>query len=267
MPIHAATNPLLSSNSIYKPTDSADWNLNGAPTSNSTVSTSTPSRRKPLCSRCKRPREGHPRSGCPYANLPAPATKTELTSSKLHHDSPNNRDSIRIGTAAEDVKAINSEGYSQLVKQNNHPPTLATSVAHISRPNFVAAVDTSPSEATVKNERPMQPSTSISSNDNFTSASSAAEIPLEQVSVPKLESESEENTGACNSNPILPPRGSIFGSLSRERNFFVSELSEQALAIIYTIPKVNSDAVVGQAIALKFKAELVVSKNHDEQTY
>lgn len=179
----------------------------------------------------------------------------------------------------------------QPVKQNKPPHPLITNskevVAHtssVSRPEL-AAVSTSPQalvamDSTMMSEMPIQPYLpgtpiiSLSRDNNATSESSAIEMPLKQVLAPtnsvhalhehsvKLqESEPDEDTSACNSDPI---GGRILGSLSRERDSFVSELSGQALAVIYMIPKVNSNAIVGQAMALKFNMELVESKDDDE---
>lgn len=52
------------------------------PSVNATPST-TPTRKAPQCSICKRPRAGHPRSGCPYANSPATENSGEAATSQL----------------------------------------------------------------------------------------------------------------------------------------------------------------------------------------
>ncbi|KJA15674.1 hypothetical protein HYPSUDRAFT_58677 [Hypholoma sublateritium FD-334 SS-4] len=216
----AATHP-SNSHLAQRPTDDAERNLNCAPLSN-----------------CKRPREGHPRSGCPYTNLPSLLSNIELDSSTSH--SPHHFESIRMSTAA---KAIVSERYLQPIKQHKIPLSLPITsedpAAHISPPQPVAAVFTSASTAmkgpAMKSEVPLQPSISPFRDNTYTSVFSADKMPVR--------------------------------SLSQDRNLFLSKLSGQALAVVYLISKANSDAIVDQAVALELKTDLVVSQNDYDSNF
>lgn len=55
----------------------------------STTPSSTP-RKVPQCSKCKRPRAGHPRSGCPYVNIESP--------SKVNPDKDSERITVAMGS-------------------------------------------------------------------------------------------------------------------------------------------------------------------------
>ncbi|KJA13357.1 hypothetical protein HYPSUDRAFT_59945 [Hypholoma sublateritium FD-334 SS-4] len=169
------------------------------------------------------------------------------------------------------------------VEQSKIPCLLSTSsgedVAHSGpQSEIISPVVTSypvAMDAVKKSEIPMHSCLpgaiiTLSNDNNFTSKSATHEMPvklsaptnsmraLQEQSMKLEESQLEENTSVCNSDPILP------SPLSQKRDLFVSELSGQALAIIYTIPKVKSDAIIDQAAALKFKTGLVESEDDDE---
>lgn len=72
--------------------------------------------------------------------------------------------------------------------------------------------------------------------------------------------EPEENTSAPKSNLVTIP----LTSSTVEHGLFISILSEQAVATIFAIPKAHANAILSQAVSLKFKTNLVASKNLDD---
>lgn len=75
--------PTLRSTSVQNSPTAAGW------TSNNNSPSTTP-RKTPQCSKCKRPRAGHPRSGCPFVDSPSRETKAQ--------DKPDNHLTVALGS-------------------------------------------------------------------------------------------------------------------------------------------------------------------------
>ncbi|KAF9478676.1 hypothetical protein BDN70DRAFT_913540 [Pholiota conissans] len=98
---------LRSSNSARSsPVSSKSLSANVPHSANNTPST-TPTRKAPQCSKCGRPRAGHPRSGCPFADSPPPK-KLNLAAASHLTDAMGSMvlDTPGLGERDEDSKAF-----------------------------------------------------------------------------------------------------------------------------------------------------------------
>ncbi|KJA29641.1 hypothetical protein HYPSUDRAFT_196006 [Hypholoma sublateritium FD-334 SS-4] len=289
--------------------------------STNTTPTTTPTRKVPQCSQCKRARAGHPRSGCPFADSPQMSKMGAVDNSGHLTDALG---SMLIGTPGpaldedDDVKvAVRnrrrpsqpplvrnetllslSTNSKEIVDRLSQPGAfdddgdkheVASKGARIVRwQEVVSAVvaNSDPAKRTMKSKTPARspmPGTLIppSPDSSFMSSTSASFLKQESPSANSMRTPSEQpapgpadseehalssDDGATSEATVTRRRAApLTRTMSAvERDVFVSRLSGEAPATIYIIPKADVDAIVKQAVSLKFITELVMSEDDDD---
>lgn len=277
--------------------DRTDLNSDAALTSNTDVPTAALKKRKaPHCRKCKQPRQGHPRSGCPFVNLPLPGANVSGISdigSKLIETSDS-----KVGVAMDPSYTqtlMRSELESPLVpsatslKEAEVKPSISedfrNDVDNILIPPKriqeapVAKAATTPSAANVTKIKlglqPHMPSSVPYISPSTADVSQKQELlstsPIgcsrngQHFKLEEPEDNSESDYGRavqCHHSPelILPERTS-----ATERDAFSLMLFGQAPGTIFIIPNVDAGAILNQAAALKFKMKLIANKGDDPE--
>ncbi|KJA28273.1 hypothetical protein HYPSUDRAFT_51139 [Hypholoma sublateritium FD-334 SS-4] len=271
-------------------TDIEDLNLNSIPTSctNAAAPTkATPKKRKaPHCTKCKHPRQGHPRSGCPFVNLPQPTANVSaileirpmlteatdgggamvlsgaqtLTQSEL--ESPVlSRASLKGAAVKPSLSGVfHSKGDEVLIEPKRLRESLATATA-----TAIPSTENGPKNS--KSKLPMWPDMSSTVPHILLSA---ADLPQKQELLSagpvrcgngddmKLE-ELQEN---FESDQAVPYRRAL-EPISQSLDLLALILCEQAPATIFIVPNVTADTgtVLDQASALKFRIDLTANRS------
>jgi hypothetical protein len=113
-------------------------------------------------------------------------------------------------------------------------------------------------------------------DSSFTSSHEGSFMKKESPSANSMKPLSEDESGTDQEDHATSSHGSSAGTVTRraqplqrtmsseERDIFVSKLSGEASATIYIIPKADVDAILTQARALGFIAELVMNKDEGD---
>lgn len=250
-------------------------------TASTTSIVSTRSREKPRCSKCKRPRAGHPRSGCPFVNLDQP-TLTNMDSPynvTLDSQGHGGHDMGPMALKSNKTLELGAEANDDNGKKTFSPaPTSKAAMGQLSQPSDFDNSDSISSNIRVKHPQvkgtkdtkgklPVPASSTVSLPCKPSTQSNINELSPKQELLPtsltrsiheqhSKPDEPGENADALKSNLVT--------TNTMERDLFISKLSGQALAAIFLIPKVHTNAILNQAAALELKAELIVNKSFDD---
>lgn len=257
----------------------------------SDTSTVTP-RKVPQCSKCKRPKQGHPRSGCPYVDSPLKDKNDIQTTPAMANNMINALGSMHIASPSherdEDTKAtIRSRRRSSI-----QPPQLAPGetlmslssnsheiVERLMQPGMFD--DTDDDAGDVQGERKAKivrwqetvqqlaspakskpvvkmPGTLItpspeSSRDSLKNLPNKQETPAPDISI---HGSSIDATSIASS---LGPKPLIRSMSMEQRETFISNLTSSSDATIYVLPSSDIHSIHASAIKLGLHARIVMS--------
>ncbi|KAJ3505572.1 hypothetical protein NLJ89_g7344 [Agrocybe chaxingu] len=253
----------------------------------STVATpaDTPTKRAYTCRQCKRPKKGdHPRSGCPYVNDTASEEEDTPTSTE---PLTNALGSMKLGSST--PMRLQTEEDDQAFKRNRRrlsaqPPivrseslvSLSTNSSDLVERLATLNDQSEKSNGKVtkvvrwedtilvtpkkqKSARSPMPGTLIpptpessfgSSPSSFTKQESPG-VHLATIQATEYSSEGSTSSVAPPS-PSPAPRALTRTMSAVERDLFISKLTSETTATIYTIPKADIQSIQEQATTLKF---------------
>ena len=248
---------------------------------------STP-RKTPQCTKCKRPRAGHPRQGCPYVDSPLGAGSS----------APNTQGPENITDALESMQIASPRDCDENVKATVHNRRLrrSSAQANLIPADTLASLSTNSSEIVARLLQPgmfdndtsedeegggkrktvvrwqetilATPTRSKGKNKIFprspmpgtlTTPSPESSYQSMHTSFQKQESP-VRTTNASTSNPRPLAR-----SMSAEqREIFIDELNHASKATVYVLPKADVPAVQQSAAKLQFHTRVVMNQDkHD----
>ncbi|CAA7258529.1 unnamed protein product [Cyclocybe aegerita] len=256
--------------------------------------TDTPTKRAYTCRQCKRPKKGdHPRSGCPYVNDTASEeedipTSTEpltnaLGSMKLNSPMPLRteeddqafkRNRRRLSAQPPIVRSESlvslSTNSSDLVERlatlNDHSDEVNGKVTKVVRwEDTIVATPKKQKSARSPMPGTLIPPTPDSSFGSSLGSFAKQESPgvhLAAISATEYSSEGSTSSVAPPSPSPTPRAQPLTRTMSAvERDLFVSKLTSETAATIYTIPKADIRSIQEQATALKFIACTVMNND------
>jgi hypothetical protein len=269
--------PTLRSSAPSTPTAKTD--------TTSDISTVTP-RKTPQCTKCKRPRQGHPRSGCPYADSPLKEKQSNIQTANNITDALG---SMYIASPSlerdEDTKAATRNRRRSSVQ----PPQLAPGETLVSLSSNSQEIierlmqpgmfddDTGDDAGAVKNktkakivrwqetvQRPVvkMPGT-LTTPSPQTSQESLKTLPYKQETSPTPEL--GLSSIDVSSTPSSQRRQPLARSMSMEqRQAFVSNLTSSSHATIYVLPSSDIYSIHASAIKVGLHARVVQSMDKSD---
>ncbi|KJA26293.1 hypothetical protein HYPSUDRAFT_199040 [Hypholoma sublateritium FD-334 SS-4] len=246
-----------------------------------TIVVSPQGRKLPRCSKCKRPRKGHPRAGCPFVDLP-PLKAADVTceSGSKRETGSTPIESLDVEAAVAPLQALKpSIDCEKLAPAQQSPPPArifhdADNDVFITPMCFQEPLHMEVTAAAAASTRPLENTTATNiatsshipllAGDLFPNLSTSSIPPLNEQSGEPLPAKDEQNAklGGVELCPII--LGSVLRSAKAgkpDSDSFTSILSasghpEAAHAVII-IPNQNADVSLDQASAVKLKESAV----------
>ncbi|KAF8076770.1 hypothetical protein FPV67DRAFT_1472628 [Lyophyllum atratum] len=263
----------------------------GKSTTGSESSAVTP-RKTPVCSKCKRPRAGHPRSGCPYVDSPSNGRTTQTPPVAAAKDIVDALGSMQLSGSTperdEDTKAtIRNRRRSSLAAALAPAPSLLSLdsesqeiVERLLRPGMfddddfqtdaggtVARVvqwqDTlAATSVKPKAKRVKMPGTLTSPSPE----SSMGSFPVDKTdkSAAPAASTIADAVDATPSPPLRRPKPLVRSMSVEERDVFLSSLGNSSGATVYVVPRDDIHSTHAEAIKLGFQARIVLGKDKSD---
>ncbi|TFK43870.1 hypothetical protein BDQ12DRAFT_198830 [Crucibulum laeve] len=263
---------------------------------------STTPRKIPQCTKCKRPRAGHPRSGCPYVDSPLKGTDIGTIASggsdnitealgSMYLESPvrverdeetkafirnrgrssSQRTTLQVAPTLEPLSAASSEIIAALLQpgmfdndtDEDEPPVEVRTKAKVVRWQETLI------DATSAKPRALMPGTLIApSFDTSFSSSVTSPAKYETLASQKADSPSSLHavqTPTPSQAPTTEPSQPLTRSMSLEqRELFISTILQKASATAYVLPKEDINAVAEAATHLNFHAQIAVNLNRKD---
>ena len=249
----------------------------------------TPTRKAPHCRKCKRPRAGHPRSGCPYVedNNPAPTREATPEPDSLITHALN---SLHI-TAPPEYEGANKENIAsrpQPVARRALATRLSLSTTagevferlrrHDESQNQLPLHDISRRQSRIASIEEWQHSVAMamaSESDTDGSGNCSGPLNVDDASEimafssnthPRRSSRGESRNGASlSSRSKASARRPLVRSMSmEEREAFVRSLNQASDATVYVLPKADINDVHATAVKLGFRTRIVMNEKDDE---
>ena len=273
------------------------------PKSSTTSDTPTVTPRKvPQCTKCKRPRQGHPRSGCPYSD-DSPLTEKQNNIQKAPvatNNIINALGSMHIAsTNPERVENTKATIRSHRRRSSIHPPQLARAetllslssnsqeiVERLLQPGmFDDDTDDDAGDAkgkkttkivqwqeTVQLATPSKKSKpavkmpgTLTTPSPETSRESLTTLPNKQETHPPDMSALDSSNSVTSSTPSPHRSKPLVRSMSMEqREAFVSNLTNASGATIYVLPASDIHSIQASAIKFGLHARIVMSVDNDD---
>lgn len=278
--------PIGPSNRMIMNLRSSAPNTPNKPRAVSVTPTATPTRKAPHCRKCKRPRAGHPRSGCPYVEDNNPAPTREATPE--HDNITHALNSLRITTPPENDGANkeNIESRPQPVARRPLATRLSLSTTagevferlrrHDENQNQLPLHDISRRQSRIASIEEWQHSVAMamaSESDTDGSGNCSGPLIVEDASdifssnvYPRRSSRGESRNGASlSSRSKASARRPLVRSMSmEEREAFVRSLNDASDATVYVLPKADINDVHATAVKLGFRTRIVMNEKDTE---
>lgn len=271
--------PTLRSTTLGTPTSisasssvkSTRGNENGTP---------SPSPRKPpTCTKCKRPRAGHPRSGCPFVDSPSSDHRAKTPPAFIANSIVDALGSMQLGSPSpspfrerdeETRAAIRSRRQSarQVVPSDTLLSLSSSSqdiVEQLLRPGLLDDDDGSETPRVINWQ--VTPSKSKPTKAKMPGSLFERSLDLSQATVQNSEDKQELQvpTPSTLSSPSAAQRQSpstLVRTMSlKERDTFLSTLSNSSGATVYVVPANDVHNLQASAIKIGFHARAVVNKD------
>ncbi|KAG6813032.1 hypothetical protein H0H92_014566 [Tricholoma furcatifolium] len=237
-------------------------------------------RKAPVCTKCKRPRAGHPRSGCPYSDSPTKAVKaaTEKKADNIadalesiHLHSPDDdraaiRERRRLLQHAIDL--VNAQSVLSLDKESQE------AIDKLLQPGMFDDPDTDATAKVVHWQDSLTPTRAARKRVKMpcslyspSPSSSQASIKLEAVtSASPIDITNENDKAAVPTDPSLPDSPLSVQPLSRsmsaaERDTFLASLTNASDATVYLVSRDDIHNVHADAIKVGFYARIILGKD------
>ena len=270
------------------------------PSSTATTPSTTP-RKAPQCSKCKRPRAGHPRSGCPFVD--SPSNEKGQASRVTEGNLTVALESMVIASPGPLGRDEETKAFIRSRRRSTQPAALARSesllslsassneiVARLMQPGMfddtegediggkgkasriVRWQDTIPptplaSNIAMKSKTPARspmPGTLIPPTpDSSFNSSNASTTKGEIISanLPEQNASSDLSSSSTSTRRGQPLSRTMSAV---ERDIFITRLSDEASATIYIVPKADVEAIIAQATTLKFISQLVMNDDEND---
>jgi hypothetical protein len=207
---------------------------------NFTNSTYTPSmapRKAPHCTKCKRPKLGHPRSGCPNVDPPKPEPPSNSVASDVGIGFTD-----AVGSASAPVGLVRE-------REEETKPTIRNPRRLSAQPQLPAS-DTPRAEPALKNK----------------GKGRQVESPVEEPQVTPNASAGPSTTAPIQGHDTPPRRAQppVRSMSLEQRLMFIANLSVKSPATIYILPKTDMPTVTASAIALGFHACAVMNNGAED---
>ncbi|KAF9057832.1 hypothetical protein BJ165DRAFT_1423824 [Panaeolus papilionaceus] len=257
--------------------------------------TLTPTRKVPQCSHCKRPRAGHPRSGCPYMDSPVnkdfddalisgalqslniethrTATNEEqkprIHQTRSHQPKPLRRSNTQLALATTSNEMVGHLSQSGIFDNpQGDMLEMKAKVAKIVRWQDAVTPASPKANKPLKPGRPSRspmpgtliPPSPFSSYDSLDTESDS------QGAVHSILSEQGQKpiSSSSVSQPQPQARPLTRSMSAMERDLFIARLSCDAPATVYVVPKVDMDSILQQAKILKFFTAQIMNEENDQ---
>ncbi|KAK2465979.1 hypothetical protein APHAL10511_001620 [Amanita phalloides] len=245
----------------------------------SVVPASTPTRKAPHCRKCKRPKVGHPRSGCPYVNNnndPAPtreatAEPTNLIAHALSslHITPSldnditdkenaeprslQHNNLRRTGARLSLSTTAGEVFERLRRSDQNQPPLPDAARRHSKTARIEAWQCSVAAA-IASESDTDSSGQVSRESTQEVLSSNPSLKCSPPSIRRSCSLVPSRSGSASSRRLVR-------SMSmEEREAFLESLTRASGAIVYVVPKADIFDVRASAVKLGFRTRIVMNE-------
>ncbi|KAG6866129.1 hypothetical protein C0991_008437 [Blastosporella zonata] len=262
---------------------SASNTPNGKSTGGQDPSSVTP-RKAPVCSKCKRPRAGHPRSGCPYTISPTKSTKQAVPDAagntlvdalgSMQLQSPTRDDDTKATirqrrrssqaaalAMAHSVNSIDTE-FQEIIDRLVEPGMFDNSIDGHETPTVAAKVvqwrDTmTPARPKrVKMPGSMSSPSPYSSQESIKLEESAPRAYLDEIINEDCASRSPQDSAA-----IPAPRPLVRSMSTEQRETFLSSLNSSSTATVYLVPRDDIHHIHAEAVKMGFYARIVLGKD------
>lgn len=258
------------------------------PSKNSSDSPTVTPRKTPTCTKCKRPRAGHPRSGCPYADSPSndhtgqtPPTATkniadalgsmQISSPSRGRDEDtkatirNRRRSSQPLAPAQTLMSLSSDS-QEIVERLLQPGMFDddTDGEHDVGDSGSKTRVIRWQETLVATPIKRKPKTKMPGSLHSPSPDTSMETT--RASIQKAETPAPDNSiYTTNLNLASPhtqrPQPLVRSMSLKQRDMFVSSLTKASDATVYVVPSDDIKSVQASAIELGFFARIVINKD------